>query len=286
MRSRVILLIVLSFLAALGCESGLTDTSTEDRYPPIPTELDLDSVHFSAELDTTFMPPATPTSYFYWLWWRARNRTSFPITLDYCWLGVRLYSGPRIAWEAPTYSHCLSPGHQTIQPDRGTTVSTGATPQFHLDQGIPEGRYLVTVRWLLSGIPDTLEIRVGEVELLEDNGLTPPSAPGAETKMFIFGRSHGSTGRAVRGFVGMRIHWDDCERFPVLWETTTTNETGYFWQELTLREGIFDACVTLLVKPFNPEDGPEKVLRAGRLRLQRPAASGAPRDSLYVDVVL
>jgi hypothetical protein len=61
--------------------------------------------------------------------------------------------------------------------------------------------------------------------------------------------------------------------------------TGRFEHVATLQEGIFNACVTLVVEPFDPQQGAAKVAEAGRLRLRKPAPSGAAMDSLWVEIV-
>jgi hypothetical protein len=186
---------------------------------------------------------------------------------------------------ASAFGLCPISDRDTVVPGGEASIGIGGGPELFLRDGVPEGGVLMTVRWQLSGMADTLEIRAGDVELLENNGLTPPEEPGAETELFVSGRSRTESGDAVRGFVGVRVHWEDCDRFPVLWETIGTDVTGRFEHQVTLQEGIFDACVTVLVEPFDPEQGNRKTTEAGRLRLRKPSPSGAARDSLRVEVV-
>lgn len=182
------------------------------------------------------------------------------------------------------FSHCVLPQDELIPPGGEHSISSAGPPEFFLDRGVPEGELLLTVRWQLSGMADTLEIQADTVELIENNGLTPPEEPGAETQVHVSGRSRTASGDPVRGFVGVRVHWESCDRFPVLWDTIVTEVDGSFEHTATLEEGIFDACVTVLVEPFDPLEGGRQVVEAGRLRLQKPAPGGA-RDSLRIDVV-
>lgn len=276
---------LLTAFAWIACDSGPAGTTSDGPFPVFPTEVESDTILFFAELDTRTMPAATPTSPFYWLTWSARNTTIRPVLLDYCWLGVRMYRGSRVVWEDPTYPQCALPHSDDVVPGAESSIGTAGMPDFFLRNGVPEGRLLLTVRWQLSGMVDTLEIQAGEVELLENNGLTPPEEPGAETKLFVSGRARTQSGDPVSGFVGVRVHGDDCARYPALWETTFTEVAGDFEHEATLQEGIFDACVTVLVQPYDSLQGAAKVVEAGRLRLRKPSPTGEARDSLRVEVV-
>jgi hypothetical protein len=130
---------------------------------------------------------------------------------------------------------------------------------------------------------DTLELLAGEVELIEHNGLTPAERPGTETALFVSGRSQTEAGEAVPGFVNVRIHWEDCGRFPVIQATTTTDVRGDFEQEMRWDEGIFDACISVQVTPYTSI--PDTTVELGILRLREPDPSGFPRDSLKTEVV-
>lgn len=272
------------FLAALlACADGPSAPAIEETFS-IPREIRLDGVLFSAELDARFLPPATPTAPFYHLIWVARNTSSRTITLDFCWLGIRLYRGSEIIYEDPSFGHCLVSESEARAPGGEWSIGSAGDPDLFLRQGVPQGRSMLTVRWYLPGMRDTLEIRAGEVELIENNGLPPAERPGTETRLFVSGRSHSKPGEPVRGFVNIGVHWGDCGRFPVAQETTFTDVTGHFQKELILHEGIFDACISVEVIPYD-EARAARTLDLGGLTLREPASSGSPRDSLTGEVV-
>jgi hypothetical protein len=248
-----------------------------------PGEIQLDSVGFRVELESRFLPPATPTSPFYSVFWVARNTSSRTIELEYCWLGIRLYRGSALVYEEPTFGQCALSDSTLLAPGSEQTINSEGGPQFVVEQGVPQGRLILTARFHLPGMADTLELLAGEVELIEHNGLAPAERPGTETALFVSGRSQTEAGEAVPGFVNVRIHWEDCGRFPVIQATTTTDVRGDFEQEMRWDEGIFDACISVQVTPYTSI--PDTTVELGILRLREPDPSGFPRDSLKTEVV-